>query len=65
MEKYDIGAVIQMAWEDDVPFEAIYQQYGLSESECIALMRRELKPSSFKLWRKRVTGRKSKHSRLS
>ncbi len=65
MEKYDIGAVIQMAWEDDVPFEAIYQQYGLSESECIALMRRELKPSSFRLWRKRVTGRKSKHSRLS
>ena len=65
MEKYDIGAVIQMAWEDDVPFDAIYQQYGLSESECIALMRRELKPSSFKLWRKRVTGRKSKHSRLS
>ncbi|MEC8882654.1 MAG: TIGR03643 family protein [Pseudomonadota bacterium] len=65
MEKYDISAVIQMAWEDDVPFEAIYQQYGLSESECIALMRRELKPSSFRLWRKRVTGRKSKHSRLS
>ena len=65
MEKYDIGGVIQMAWEDDVPFEAIYQQYGLSESECIALMRRELKPSSFRLWRKRVTGRKSKHSRLS
>lgn len=65
MEKYDISAVIQMAWEDDVPFEAIHQQYGLSESECIALMRRELKPSSFRLWRKRVTGRKSKHSRLS
>jgi uncharacterized protein (TIGR03643 family) len=49
-----------MAWEDRTPFEAIESQFGLSESEVIRLMRRELKPSSFRLWRKRVNSGVSK-----
>jgi uncharacterized protein (TIGR03643 family) len=56
--------VIEMAWEDRTPFEAIYAQYGLSESRVIQLMRRSLKPRSFKLWRRRVSGRKTKHIML-
>ena len=53
-----------MAWEDRTPFEAIAQQFGLSEAEVIKLMRRELKRASFKLWRKRVSGRHTKHLAL-
>ena len=64
LKKQDINAIIELAWADDVPFEAIFKQYGVTESQCISIMRKELKPSSFKLWRKRVTGRKAKHSRL-
>lgn len=56
-----IDRIIEMAWEDRTPFEAIEYQFGLSEKEVIALMRREMKASSFKLWRKRVSGRKTKH----
>lgn len=56
-----INRVIEMAWEDRTPFEAIALQYGLSEKEVIALMRREMQPSSFKMWRKRVSGRTTKH----
>ncbi|MDC1466655.1 TIGR03643 family protein [Litorivicinus sp.] len=57
----DLGRVVEMAWEDRTPFEAIESNYGLSESDVISLMRQEMKPSSFRLWRKRVTGRKTKH----
>ncbi|NVJ62046.1 MAG: TIGR03643 family protein [Gammaproteobacteria bacterium] len=53
-----------MAWEDRTPFEAIERLYGLKEADVIKLMRREMKPSSFKMWRKRVTGRKTKHQSL-
>lgn len=53
--------VIEMAWEDRTPFEAIEQQYGLDEKAVIALMRREMKASSFRMWRKRVSGRATKH----
>jgi uncharacterized protein (TIGR03643 family) len=53
-----------MAWEDRTPFEAIEQQYGLSESELIKLMRREMPITVFKRWRTRVSGRKTKHRRL-
>lgn len=60
----DVSRIIEMAWEDDVPFEAIQREYGLNESGVILLMRNHLKQSSFKLWRKRVTGRKTKHSIL-
>ena len=58
----DIDRIIQMAWEDRTPFDAIKVQFGVSESQVIKIMRSELKSSSFKLWRKRVTGRKTKHS---
>jgi uncharacterized protein (TIGR03643 family) len=56
-----IDRVVEMAWEDRTPFAAIETQFGLKEKQVIALMRREMKPSSFKMWRKRVTGRKTKH----
>ena len=58
----EIDRVIEMAWEDRTSFEAIEYQFGLSEEEVIELMRQEMKASSFKLWRKRVSGRKTKHS---
>ncbi len=55
-----IDRVIEMAWEDRTPFEAIEYQFGLSEQKVIALMRSELKGSSFRLWRKRVNSGVSK-----
>ncbi len=61
----EIDRVIEMAWEDRTPFEAIEFQFGFSESEVIALMRSELKSGSFRAWRKRVTGRRSKHGSTS
>ena len=61
----DIDRVIEMAWEDRTPFEAIEFQFGLSEAEVIALMRSQLKPGSFRAWRKRVTGRRTKHGSTS
>ncbi len=55
--------IIEMAWEDRTPFEAIYAQFGVRESEVIQLMRKELKRSSFNLWRKRVnSGVSQKHA---
>lgn len=56
--------IIEMAWEDRTPFEAIEHQYGLSEEDVITLMRKEMKRSSFKMWRKRVSGRQTKHKSL-
>jgi len=53
-----------MAWEDRTPFDAIEYQFGLNEKQVIALMRREMKPSSFRMWRKRVSGRSTKHRKL-
>ncbi|MDJ0511092.1 MAG: TIGR03643 family protein [Crocosphaera sp.] len=61
LEPETIGRIIEMAWEDRTPFAAIELQFGLSEKEVISLMRKEMKPSSFKMWRKRVSGRKTKH----
>ena len=58
----DIDRIIEMAWEDRTTFDAIYETFGLSESEVISLMRNNLRLSSFKLWRKRVSGRKTKHT---
>ncbi|SFZ91377.1 TIGR03643 family protein [Flaviramulus basaltis] len=60
----DIDRIIEMAWEDRTTFEAINFQFGLKEQEVIELMRTEMKPSSFKMWRKRVQGRKTKHEKL-
>ena len=64
MNPGDIDRVIEMAWEDRTPFEAIKFQFELYEAEVIALMRKELKSSYFKLWRKRVnSGISSKHAK--
>ena len=60
----DISAVIQMAWEDRTSFETIKDRLGLAESAVIRLMRQELKPSSYKLWRQRMRGRVTKHRDL-
>lgn len=60
----DIDRIIEMAWEDRTPFEAIFFQFGLKEKDVIALMRREMKHSSFKMWRARVANRASKHQAL-
>ena len=60
----EIDRIIEMAWEDRTPFEAIQFQFGLSEQQVIELMRREMKGSSFRMWRARVQGRKTKHSKL-
>ena len=60
----DISAVIQMAWEDRTSFETIKERVGLSESEVIRLMRRELNASSYRLWRSRMKGRVTKHRAL-
>ncbi|NND63380.1 MAG: TIGR03643 family protein [Flavobacteriaceae bacterium] len=60
----EIDRIIEMAWEDRTPFDAITLQFGLKEQDVIDLMRREMKPSSFKMWRKRVQGRKTKHAKL-
>jgi uncharacterized protein (TIGR03643 family) len=53
-----------MAWEDRTTFETIEQQFGLNESAVVRLMRRELRPSSFKMWRQRMSGRVTKHRAL-
>jgi uncharacterized protein (TIGR03643 family) len=58
----DQDRIIEMAWEDRTPFEAIEQQFGLNEAGVIALMRRSMKASSFTMWRKRVNGRVTKHT---
>jgi uncharacterized protein (TIGR03643 family) len=60
----DISRVIEMAWEDRTPFEAIKSQFGLDESAVVDLMRAQLKPSSFRMWRKRMKGRVTKHAAL-
>ncbi|WP_298419835.1 TIGR03643 family protein [uncultured Kordia sp.] len=58
-----IDRIIEMAWEDRTTFDAIKFQFGIKEQEVIDLMRLNLKSSSFKLWRKRVSGRKTKHEK--
>ena len=62
--KEETDRIIEMAWEDRTPFEAIAFQFGLSEKEVIELMRSEMKPSSFRMWRKRMSGRTTKHQQL-
>lgn len=59
----DIDRIVEMAWEDRTPFEAIEFQYGLKENDVRKLMRKEMKESSFKMWRERVKGRKTKHGK--
>jgi uncharacterized protein (TIGR03643 family) len=58
----DVSRIIEMAWEDRTPFEAIETLYGLTEAAVITLMRSELKPRAFRNWRQRVSGRSTKHA---
>ena len=60
----DVNRIIEMAWEDRTPFEAIEFQFGLKEKDVIEFMRKNSLPSSFKMWRKRMSSRKTKHSKL-
>ena len=60
----DLSRIVEMAWEDRTPFDAIMQSYGINESAVIDLMRQTMKPSSYRMWRKRVTGRATKHVAL-
>ncbi len=59
-----VSSIIRYAWEDRTTFEEIKERTGLAENQVIEIMRRELKPSSFRMWRKRVSGRVTKHRRL-
>jgi uncharacterized protein (TIGR03643 family) len=65
LEVKDIDRIIEMAWEDRTPFEAIEFQFGIKENEVRKIMRTHMKESSFKMWRERVKGRKTKHSKTS
>ena len=62
MKDSDISRIIEMAWEDRTSFDAIQDAYGLNEKEVKELMKSQLQLSSYKLWRRRVTGRKTKHT---
>jgi len=61
LEEKDIDSIIEMAWEDRTPLDAIEFQFGLKEADVKALMKKELKFSSYKLWRERVENCKTKH----
>ncbi len=60
----DLSRIIEMAWEDRTPFEAIALQYQLTPAAVVKLLRKELSRSSFELWRSRVSGRQTKHLKL-
>jgi len=60
----ELDRIIEMAWEDRTPFEAITFQFGITEQQTIEIMRTEMKRSSFNMWRKRVQGRATKHAKL-
>lgn len=64
LSEADLSRLIEMAWEDRTPFDAIETTFGYSEPQVIALMRKQLKRNSFELWRKRVAGRSTKHLAL-
>ena len=57
----DTSEIIQMAWDDETSFDMIERQTGLKEADIIKIMRGNMKASSFRMWRKRVSGRKAKH----
>ena len=61
----ELDRIIEMAWEDRTSFDAIKKQFGIAEKDVIKLMRKELKEKSFKMWRKRVQGRPTKHCKTS
>lgn len=61
LDERSIDRIIEMAWEDRTPFDAIEAQFGIAEGEVIKIMRNQMKLSSFKMWRARVQGRSTKH----
>ena len=61
MDQDNLNRIIEMAWDDRTPFDVIYKEFDITQNDLERLMRNNLKPSSFKLWRKRVSGRKTKH----
>lgn len=63
LEVADIDRIVEMAWEDRTPFDAIEAQFGVPEKDVIKLMRQEMKLSSWKMWRERVQGRSTKHAK--
>ncbi len=63
LSQRDLDRIVEMGWEDRTPFDAIEEQFGVSEKEVIKIMRREMNPKSFKRWRARVQGRATKHTR--
>jgi uncharacterized protein (TIGR03643 family) len=65
LSQADLDRVVEMAWEDRTPFDAIEAQFGLTEKQVIDVMRLEMKASSFRMWRARVQGRKTKHTAKS
>ncbi|MEZ0541765.1 TIGR03643 family protein [Fibrella arboris] len=65
LSQIDLDRVVEMAWEDRTPFDAIEGQFGLSEQQVIEVMRHEMKAASFRMWRARVQGRKTKHAAKS
>ena len=64
MNQEQVNRIIEMAWEDRTPFEAIEHQFDLKENDVREIMRSNLKKSSFEMWRKRVKGRKTKHNKF-
>lgn len=64
LSETSLSRIVEMAWEDRTTFEAIEVQFGLNESAVVGLMRRHMKPSSFRMWRKRMAGRRTKHAAL-
>jgi uncharacterized protein (TIGR03643 family) len=64
MQASDPSFIIRLAWEDRTSFEEIKERTGLTEAQVIEVMRREMKPSSFRMWRKRMAGRVTKHRKL-
>ena len=61
MNNDDLNRIVEMAWEDRTPFDVIHSEFNITHDELIKIMRSNLKKSSFQLWRKRVSGRKTKH----
>jgi uncharacterized protein (TIGR03643 family) len=64
LSERDVNRIIEMAWEDRTPFDAIERQFGLAEAEVVRLMQHELRRQSWQRWRARVQGRKTKHQKL-
>ena len=65
LSESDISGIVELGWRDEVTFDDILEQTGLREKEVIQIMRVHMKPSSFRMWRKRVSGRKTKHEKRS